>query len=903
MARSRKKKASRVRKHKGAAGREVARDRRQPDDRLDDLLNAVATNPDDVQARLALGKHYFRQNLESEIVDVVESLEAKYPFGSKHDCDLYDRLLAFGYTSVNRLLDAEKICRRGLAATSAGLDYHFVCSYIHLSLREYDKAVASANEYLAQFDELRAASATPDEFTFSDAHRSQVFNYLGSCLQERGELDNARVQFDLALQADPGNHLPYLNLVNIARRQNDVKTAKAIVARGLDECRQIQELRLLSESFKRAVTISACMIVKDEEELLPGCLDSIRDWVDEIVIVDTGSTDHTIEIAESYGARVYHQPWEGDFSKHRNYSIELATCDWVFIIDADERFNKKDVPLLLNSVNREEHKVISVNVFNLYGSIDHKLTSVNSIRFFRRELNIRYRGIVHNSPCIPKGITISRAPIAMEHLGYDLSPEKMKAKFDRSKALLEKQIEENPDFAFAWFNLAQLYRGVLCESLEEYGPMVLQAAERTVELTDYDDVQGDRQIHLMALDQLGWTHFYLKDYDRAEHFTRRALAIKPNYLDPLMLLGNIYADTKQYDKAMEAYQKYLDVQAEYDEHIEIDSLILFHPESRAMALYGMGAIAELTDDPAKAKEYYRKALAETSGYVDASLNLGRIHMNEGNFTEAERLFLNQMETKQPSVLAALGLGYIYLQQKQHKKAEQYYEKALEIEPSHLIALVKAGEFFRETGRIDKARELYQQAYDLGSAEPEVLQPLAAIYFADGRYQQAAELYQRIIEQQPDQAEILNDLGNCYFRLQDHDRAEDCYRQALDTCVAPGVTYRNRGLNLVRLGKLNEAIIAFEKYMAIEPGQPEILRILGDLYRQAGDYGSAVSYYEQVLISIGDDTPALFNLSECYLLMGHRDSAIVGYRRILASAPDFAPARDRLSELAPVTGPA
>ncbi|MCK4301565.1 MAG: glycosyltransferase family 2 protein, partial [candidate division Zixibacteria bacterium] len=136
------------------------------------------------------------------------------------------------------------------------------------------------------------------------------------------------------------------------------------------------------------------MIVKDEEELLPGCLDSIRDWGDEIVIVDTGSTDRTIEIAESYGARVYHQPWEGDFSKHRNYSIELATCDWVFIIDADERFNKKDVPLLLNSVNREEHKIISVNIFNLYGSIGHKLTSVNSIRFFRRELNIRYRGIV-----------------------------------------------------------------------------------------------------------------------------------------------------------------------------------------------------------------------------------------------------------------------------------------------------------------------------------------------------------------------------------------------------------------------------------------------------------------------------------------------------------------------------
>ena len=78
------------------------------------------------------------------------------------------------------------------------------------------------------------------------------------------------------------------------------------------------------------------MMVKNEEKLLPGCLESIKDHVDEIVIVDTGSTDHTVSIAESFGANVYHHPWENHFSKHRNQSMSYAKGDWIFIIDADE---------------------------------------------------------------------------------------------------------------------------------------------------------------------------------------------------------------------------------------------------------------------------------------------------------------------------------------------------------------------------------------------------------------------------------------------------------------------------------------------------------------------------------------------------------------------------------------
>ncbi|RKX21112.1 MAG: glycosyltransferase, partial [Candidatus Zixiibacteriota bacterium] len=107
------------------------------------------------------------------------------------------------------------------------------------------------------------------------------------------------------------------------------------------------------------MTISACMIVKNEEELLPGCLDSIRDLVDEIIIVDTGSDDKTMEIARSYGAKIFEQPWEGNFSKHRNYSMEQATSDWILIIDADEKLDNSNLRSLVKIKNNPSNSIIS----------------------------------------------------------------------------------------------------------------------------------------------------------------------------------------------------------------------------------------------------------------------------------------------------------------------------------------------------------------------------------------------------------------------------------------------------------------------------------------------------------------------------------------------------------------
>ena len=124
------------------------------------------------------------------------------------------------------------------------------------------------------------------------------------------------------------------------------------------------------------------MIVKNEEGLLPKCLESVKDHIDEIVAVDTGSTDRTVEIATSYGARVFSHPWEGDFSKHRNQSIGYANKEWILILDADEVVEKESASRLRDVLKEKKADGLYLTVRSAYDK-GRGVAVHNSIRLFR----------------------------------------------------------------------------------------------------------------------------------------------------------------------------------------------------------------------------------------------------------------------------------------------------------------------------------------------------------------------------------------------------------------------------------------------------------------------------------------------------------------------------------------
>ncbi len=208
-------------------------------------------------------------------------------------------------------------------------------------------------------------------------------------------------------------------------------------------------------------TISLCMIVKNEEAQLARCLSSVAGVVDEMVVVDTGSTDATIAIAESFGARIYHHAWDGSFSSARNVSLSYATGEWVLVLDADEAL-AAGVPLReLLAAAAEDREAFILPLVNFVGErANEEAVTAPSVRLFRNRPEYRYTRALHEQ--IMLAIQATRpesvagyldAPI--EHFGYLNNVVAGKDKIQRNLALAQEEVKRYPDDAFSWYNLGQ----------------------------------------------------------------------------------------------------------------------------------------------------------------------------------------------------------------------------------------------------------------------------------------------------------------------------------------------------------------------------------------------------------------------------------------------------------------
>jgi glycosyltransferase involved in cell wall biosynthesis len=214
------------------------------------------------------------------------------------------------------------------------------------------------------------------------------------------------------------------------------------------------------------------MIGRHEENLLPQTLGSLVGIADEIVFVDTGSRDGTVDAARQFNCQILHFPWCNDFSKPRNFGIEHARYEWILIIDCDEAlfgaYARDQLDKVYSSLDQP---AFLVWIDNLY---EHRrVESFRAMRLFRNDPRIRFQRPIHESVCesVYQGwpdVAIETLDIRVKHYGYLSSC--VAGKHERNANLLLGLIEHQPDDVYASYKLALTLHevGNLDEALKYY---------------------------------------------------------------------------------------------------------------------------------------------------------------------------------------------------------------------------------------------------------------------------------------------------------------------------------------------------------------------------------------------------------------------------------------------------
>jgi tetratricopeptide (TPR) repeat protein len=365
--------------------------------------------------------------------------------------------------------------------------------------------------------------------------------------------------------------------------------------------------------------LSLCMIVKNEEASLPHCLRSVKDAVDEMVIVDTGSGDRTVELAQAFGARVYHFEWCNDFSIARNEALNYVQGKWVLVLDADEVLTPEIVPQLKQAIAVERNLVINL-VRQEVGASQSPYSLVS--RLFRKHPEILfsrpYHAMIDDSVQVlvqrePQWQVISLSTVAIQHYGYQPGAIAALDKYTRARQAMEGYLKNHPNDAYVCSKLGALY--IQLNQVSEG----IELLERGLRATSAEaPVLYELHYHL------GNAYTRLKNLEPAvEHYQS---AIQQPILLSLKLgaynnLGNLLLGVGNLNHAKMAYETTL----------KIDPSFAAGHNNLGMTLKALGQLEA-------AIASYQTAIQLNPEYADAQQNLGVVLLKLGKVPESLAAF-------------------------------------------------------------------------------------------------------------------------------------------------------------------------------------------------------------------------------------------------------------------------
>lgn len=284
------------------------------------------------------------------------------------------------------------------------------------------------------------------------------------------------------------------------------------------------------------MTLSISMIVKNEERYIYDCLQSVRDVADEIIIVDTGSTDLTVSkiLKSPLNIKLYQANWDNDFSEARNYSLSKCTGDWILFLDADERLDPRFVQYI-NSVKKMNENFA---YYVLVRSSGNTQVVARNARLFRNNANIKFTGKIHEqiAPSLAEqDYKFFLSPITIHHIGYDVSDEDLKTKAARNLQLLNA--EDHRDIGYDYY-LAEAYFALGNSPKAQY---------HCAKVLESEDLPQEIKAHACCMmAQLN------KDNEQLFHsWLQSAEELAPHSPEPAFLFAEYYNDKKSYERALQ----------------------------------------------------------------------------------------------------------------------------------------------------------------------------------------------------------------------------------------------------------------------------------------------------------------------------------------------------------------
>lgn len=639
--------------------------------------------------------------------------------------------------------------------------------------------------------------------------------------------------------------------------------------------------------------ISLCMIVKNEERFLAQCLRSVADAVDEIIVVDTGSTDKTIEIAKSFGATVIEREWRNDFSWARNESIAPATKRWILFLDADEELIPESKAALAELRTVPAYRnAVWVRCFNKAddylgtGDMSHAL-----IRIFPNDAEIRFRGLIHEFPSCadsPTGLHAVIAPISIVHHGYlkDVVAERNKGQ--RNLDIVQAAAEREPEDPFHWFNLGNT--AFLMGDFERARDALEEMFRRNGAARRGFIPNGYAVLAETYTDKLG-------NAIRGEQVAREALLVAPHYANAHFQLGKALVAQGRLDEAREAYREAIADGAYAHLQFVIDDQVYIWK-----AHCEIGSTFVMQSDDVQAVEWFKKAHAAAPNVQPVQINLARALLRLERYDEALEVLRAAYETHRDDMStidyvnallktgqgmralevisasherlsdgaasAVLVAGYQIAQKNGVEAPERYLSAAAKRAPGSADILNSLEAALRHRGDDSAVAELLAQE---AQTQPQTASDFLRRSFqaiAQSRFADALALAQAGVALAPRDALLHYNAAIAAVNLDDKHLA----LEHLEFVEAThGEAYQRsellRAVILRELDRSSEAQAALDRLLAVAPEQIDALLARASLFEKMSDAaaaeGSLIAAFELDPARVGIELAGFYMRAERY----------------------------------------